>query len=245
LRIALASSPVRNGEISFNLASLIDAVKKCSGIADVIIFGETVLQGFDCLSWDFEIDKFNAVSLLDDVVLRLCDAAKVHHITISFGMIERDSDSLYSSQVFIDSDGKIIDVFRRVSIGWKDYTQTDWHYQEGTCFHSFSYGGKSFSVALCGDLWTDGKPEEISDLNSDIVFWPVWCDYDSLEWNERIKFEYAQQAALCGIHVLLVNPFCADLDSIGYAAGGAAHFCSGTILSEIPSGEPGILFVDI
>lgn len=179
------------------------------------------------------------------MIHKLCDAAKVHHIAISFGLIERERDSLYSGQVFIGSEGKILDVFRRVSIGWKDHVQTDCHYKEGTNFHSFSYAGKTFSVALCGDLWTDCKPEEISALHSDIVLWPVWCDYDTAEWNERIKFEYAQQAALCSAHVLLVNPFCADLDPIGYAAGGAAHFCAGNILSEFPAGEPGILFVDI
>lgn len=53
----MAFVPVRNGDISFNLSSMIDAVKKSSGIADLILFGEEYLQGFDCLTWDYEIDK--------------------------------------------------------------------------------------------------------------------------------------------------------------------------------------------
>lgn len=46
---------------------------------------------------------------------------------------------------------KFIDLFHRVSIGWKEYTQTDGHYCEGKHFNAFEYEGKRFAVALCGD----------------------------------------------------------------------------------------------
>ena len=245
MKIALASALVKNLDVEFNLNAIVDAMAACSGKADLILFGESVLQGFDCLCWEYEKDRHTALALTDDPIKRLCTAAKEHKIAVSFGFIERGDDVLYSSQIFIGADGQIVDVFHRVSIGWKEYTKTDDHYREGDFFRRFEYGGKTFTVGLCGDLWTDGRPEEMKSLNADIVLWPVWCDYSAEEWNTTTKNEYAEQAQLCGDHVLFVNPFCADDTEDDAAAGGAAYFHNGRIVDEAPSGESGILIVEL
>lgn len=245
MKIALASAPVKNRNIESNLQAMIDAMEDCSGNADLILFGESVLQGFDSLCWDYEIDRLMAVALTDAPIQRMCKAAREYNIVVSFGFIERGDDVLYSSQIFIGSDGEIVNVFRRVSVGWKYYWLTDDHYREGSCFEAFTYGGKRVAIGLCGDLWTDGRPEEMKALNADIVLWPVWCDYKADEWNSSVKHEYAEQAALCGDCVLFVNPFCADPDVTDAAAGGAAYFKNGSIVMEAPSGKSGILTVKI
>lgn len=245
MKIALASTPVKNRNIEFNIQVMVDAMNKASGQADVILFGESVLQGFDSLCWDYEEDKLMAVALTDTPIQRMCKAAKNNRLAVSFGFVERGEDVLYSSQIFISADGEIVNVFHRVSVGWKEFTKTDDHYCEGQCFEKFCYGGKSFAVGLCGDLWTDGRPEEMKALNADVVLWPVWCDYKADEWNASIKYEYAEQAALCGDHVLLVNPFCADPEVTDAAAGGAAYFKNGQIVVEMTSGNSGALIVEI
>ncbi len=243
--IALASAPVKNRNIAFNLQSMIDAVRSCGGKADLILFGESVLQGFDCLCWNYETDRRMAVALRDAPIRRMREAARENAIAVSFGFIERADDALYSSQIFIGADGEIVDVFHRVSAGWKEDWQTDGHYREGRHFKKFYYGGKSFALGLCGDLWADGRPEEMRSLNADMILWPVWCDYDPKEWNEKIKFEYAEQAALCGKNVFLVNPYCADPDADGCAAGAGVQFCDGKIIAERPAGAAGILAAEI
>ena len=172
-------------------------------------------------------------------------AARENGAAVSFGMIERAADGLYSSQVFLGADGRLIDVFRRVSVGWKDVRRTDGHYREGDGFHLFSYGGIRFATALCGDLWTPGRPEELAALGADAVLWPVWCDYPAAEWNEQVKLEYAAQASRCGCPVLYVNPFCVDPAAPDAATGGAACFSGGRIVCEAPAGESGILFVEL
>lgn len=245
MKIALASAPVMNRDIEFNLQAMTDAIEDCRGKADLILFGESVLQGFDSLCWDYETDRLMAVALTDIPIRRICDAARENQIAVSFGFIERGDDVLYSSQIFIGADCEIVNVFRRVSVGWKEFTKTDDHYCEGEHFEKFWYGGKTFSIGLCGDLWTDGRPEEMKALNADVVLWPVWCDYKADEWNTSIKYEYAKQAALCGDCVLFVNPFCADPGVTDAAAGGAACFENGSIVMEAPSGKSGILIVEI
>lgn len=186
-----------------------------------------------------------AVSLTDTPIQRMCEAAKQYCVAISFGFIERINDILYSSQIFIGSDGEIATVFHRVSIGWKEYDKTDDHYREGQHLEKFCYGGKSFAIGLCGDLWTDGRPEEMNALNADVVLWPVWCDYNADEWNSSIKHEYAEQAGLCGECVLLVNPYCADTAETDAAAGGVIYFKHGSVAADMPSGNRGAIIVEI
>ncbi len=245
MKIALASAPVKNRNIEFNMQAMMDAIKNAGGQAEVILFGESVLQGFDSLCWDFETDRNMAVALADPPIRRICEAAKRNKIAVSFGFVERVGDFLYSSQIFIGADGEIVNVFHRVSIGWKELGKTDNHYQEGKHFEKFCYGGKSFAIGLCGDLWTDGRPEEMKALNADVVLWPVWCDYNADEWNNSIKHEYAEQAALCGDCVHLVNPYCADAEGTDAAAGGSACFENGNIVADLPSGNSGMIIVEI
>ena len=241
MKILLASAPVISREQEFNLQTILEYMKTYRGRAELIVFGEAVLQGFDCLCWNYEEDQAVAAALTDAPIVKLRAAAKTYHMAVSFGMIERRDGSLYSAQLFIGADGEIVNVFRRVSPGWKAFSQTDEHYREGARFEKFSYHGKTFAVGLCGDLWTEGRPEEMKALNADVVLWPVWCDYTPAEWNGTVKQEYARQAARCGKNVLLVNPFCAGFQSPESAAGACVHFRDGVIVQEYPSGKPGVL----
>ena len=245
MKIALVCAPVRNRDIPFNIRSIIGSIARLSGKADVLLFGETSLQGFDCLRWDYEEDKHRAVALEDSPIDEIRDAARAFKIAVSFGFIERWKNALYSSQIFIGADGEIVTVFRRVSRGWKDYTQTGSLYCEGAHFEKFLYGGKTFAIGLCGDLWEDGRPEEMRALGASVVLWPIWCDYSAAAWNTDIIYEYAAQAALCGDCVLLVNPFCIDRAEDALAAGGAAWFAGGEIKKELPAGESGQLIVEV
>lgn len=245
MKIALASAPVKNRDVSFNLQAMEAVIDSCKGKAEAIVFGESVLQGFDCLCWEYEKDKAMAVQITDVSIARMRAAAKKAHMAVSFGFIEREGAHLFSSQIFIGSQGEIVNLFRRVSEGWKEFDRTDSHYKEGKGFARFAYGGKRFSVGLCGDLWTEGRPEEMKALQADIVLWPVWCDYNAKEWNTVIKHEYAQQAALCGENVLLINPFSIDKGEEECASGGAAWFQVGSIVQEMPAGCPGYMIAEV
>lgn len=245
MKIALACAAAADRDIQRNLSAMLEMIAEVSGQADMIVFGESALQGFDCLCWDYAVDREMAVSQDSATVYRLRSAAQEHRIAVSFGYIERAEDGLYSSQMVIDPSGAILHNFHRVSVGWKE-PQADEHYKEGERFECFSYRGRRFSIGLCGDLWTEGRPEEMKALDADIVLWPVYCDYDTDEWNISIKHEYAEQASLCGKNILFVNPFCVTR-SAGEprAAGGAAHFQNGRIISERSAGETGYLIVEL
>ena len=131
MRILLASAPVINREIKFNLQTLLEYMKDYRGKVELIVFGESILQGFECLCWDYEKDRSVGIALEDAPVRRIRAAAKEYRLAVSFGMIERRGDHLYSAQLTIGEDGELVNLFHRVSVGWKDISQTDEHYREG------------------------------------------------------------------------------------------------------------------
>lgn len=246
MRIALAAMPVIDREVQHNLQVILDTATALSGKADLILFGETALQGFEALTWDYDRDCRIAVAKEDPMIGRIRSAARELAIALSFGYLEKAGDRLYSSQLFIGADGEIVHNFRRVSPGWKEPI-ADHHYAEGEHFSPFTYREKTFAIGLCGDLWTPGRPEEMLALNTDIVLWPVYCDYPAEDWNNQIQQEYAAQAKLCGKNVLLVNPVCLSPNPTGAdrAAGGAVWFRDGEIVKALAAGGCGVLVVEV
>lgn len=244
MRCALASKGFVNENIQHNKNVIIDTMIKCSNAVDIVIFGEAFLQGFYGATFEIEHDEKLAISQNDFIIKEICSVAKEYKIAVSFGFIEKAKDCFYSSQITINSSGNIIDVYRRVSPGWKEEFANE-QYREGNGFHIFSYMDRKIAIGLCGDFWFDTNINEVKKLLPDVVFWPVYTDFNYNEWNTSIKYEYAEQAGKIGGNVLYVNSVCKDKEGDDIARGGSALFIDGKISKEIPSGKEDILFVEV
>lgn len=244
MRCALAAVGFRNEDLQHNKNVIVETMTACSAKADLVIFGEAFLQGFYGATFDVAHDTQIAISKDDPIVREICGAAKAYAVAVSFGFIEKEGNCFYSSQLTIDASGNVIDLYRRVSPGWKEVFANE-QYCEGKEFHAFSVLGKRVVIGLCGDLWYDENVDEIKKLKPDAVFWPVYTDYRSNAWNTSIKYEYASQAKEICETVLYVNSVCEDKEGDEIAKGGAALFCSGCIRAEVPSGRADILFVEV
>lgn len=244
MRCALASLGFINENISFNKKVIIDTMIKFSNDVDIVIFGEAFLQGFYGVTFDVEHDSKLAIRQDDLIIKEICSVANDYAVAVSFGFIEKSEDIFYSSQITIDSHGKVIDVYRRVSPGWKEEFANE-QYCEGTGFHAFSFMGHKIVIGLCGDLWFDENVNKVKSLCPDIVFWPVYTDFNYNRWNESIKYEYAGQAGKICDKVLYVNPYCMDKEDVEIAKGGSAYFRDGNIDKEIPAGKEDVLIVEV
>ncbi len=243
MKIALAGARVRNNDIAFNLAQMRAYMAKARDQgAELVCFGEAFLQGFDAFCWEYEKDCMVAVSVQDDVFLQLMADTKKLGIDLLFGFLERDGDKLYSSCALMGG-GKLIRLYRRVSLGWKEYTRTDGHYREGDSVALFEYRGRKCLIALCGDLWDVTSPR--FHQGQDITFWPLYIDFSREEWygEENERHQYAQKAAELGGDVLMINSVdAADQPS---ALGGCCWFSAGQIKAEHPLGGEGMLMVEL
>ena len=246
MKIALAALGFKNGNVEYNTDVILRTLEKLENQADFVIFGETFLQGFDGLTWRYEQDVERALSLDDPRIRAIQDKVKLMRVALSVGLFELYEGKLYDTQITIDRNGDIIHVYRRVSATWKETYVLDPRYAEGDRFSSFSLMGKTFMVILCGDLWFEEIREEAKKVKSDYLIWPVYLDYSSKRWNTEEKLAYCEQAASLSRPAFLVNCYCLDKEEISYySKGGACYFDRGKIIKEIPSGEEGILLLDL
>lgn len=245
MRIALASACVRNNDIAFNLAQMRTyMVNAKEQNADLVCFGEAYLQGFDAFSWAYEKDRAIALSVKDELFQQLILESAEREIDLLFGFLEREGAHLYSSCALIGG-GRIIHLYRRVSVGWKEYTCTDDHYCEGDTVEVFDYRGKKCLIALCGDLWDVTAPR--FQLGQELTFWPLYISYSCEEWygqgNERRQ--YAEKAAEFGGDVLMINSVDDPAPQESPALGGCCWFANGQVVEEHALGSEGMLVVDL
>lgn len=242
MKIGLAVKESINNDIIQNIKvikeTIADAYNKQ---LDLVCFGEAFLQGFDCLSWNYQIDKNIAISVDSTDINDLRNYAKEKSIALAFGYIEINYGAIFSSYIFIGRDGQIVDNYRRVSPGWKEPIADKNYYFEGERFQSFRYLGKTFTSALCGDLWNLENIEVIKEINSDIVLWPVYVNFSIDEWyNNQLK-DYVFQVSPFDGDVFYIN--CLSKNPNAY--GGAYHFRNNQVISCLPLGQDGILVVEI
>ncbi|MBE5782388.1 MAG: carbon-nitrogen hydrolase family protein [Clostridiales bacterium] len=237
MKIALASALIIDRDIPFNLSQMEKYMQeaKANG-ACLVCFGEAFLQGFNALSWQFEKDRKTALSTESEEFAKIKAWSTKIGIDVLFGYNELDGDRLYSSCALI-ANGELLRNYRRISKGWKEYSRTDLHYQEGEIVDIFDYHGKKCVIALCGDVWD--FPERFA-LGEDILFWPVYVSWTREEWENGGKKEYAEQAKRCCPYTLYVNSLCRE-----DAFGGAAMFANGSIPKELPLFQEGLLYADV
>lgn len=245
MKIALASARVRNNDVPFNLAQMRKYMLQAKAQnADLICFGESFLQGFDAFSWEYEKDRAIALSVEDDLFRQLIHESAELGIDLLFGFLERDDQTLYSSCALLGN-GRIIRLYRRVSVGWKESTRTDDHYREGDTVEAFDYRGKKCLIALCGDLWDVTAPR--FRQNQELTFWPLYISFSEDEWYgaENERQQYADKAEELGGNVLMINSMDDPATSESPALGGCYWFVSGTVKAELPLGSEGMLVVEV
>ncbi len=233
--IGLAAYRFINQDVSFNLSQMARAMEAAQGKADLLCFGETFLQGFDALNWDYRRDRQVGIAQDSAVIGTLCALTGQYGVDLLFGYVEKAADKIYSSCMVI-ADGGVRFNYRRMSKGWKMYSVTDAHYCEGTDSPDFLYKGKVFRIALCGDLWE--FPERF--WTDGVLLWPVYTNFSRPEWEAR-EGGYARQASLAARKTLLVNSLSQEPEAIGGA------FCleDGRITTRLPYQSEGILYVPV
>ncbi len=100
------------------------------GKAELLCFGETFLQGFDALNWDYPHDREIGVSQDSRTIRTLCSLTVQYGIDPLLGYVEKEAEKFYSSCMMIE-EGKVLFNYRRISKGWKEFSRTDRHYCEG------------------------------------------------------------------------------------------------------------------
>ena len=237
MKIGLVSYEFKNGKIEYNIKKIEKAIISANGKADLLCFGETFLQGFDSLSWNYETDKDVAIAKDSLIMEKLKKLSEKYKIDLCIGYIEREKEKIYSSFIVIEK-GKTIHNYRRITKNWKEYSITDEHYCEGEISDTFIYKNREFKIALCGDMWICPKKFKTSG----ILLWPVYCNFTKDEWENTEQYDYAKQSKLASNNVLLVNSITKEEP---ISVGGAYYFKNGKIEKSLELDKEDVLIVEI
>lgn len=146
--------------------------------AELICFGETFLQGFNCFTWNFAEASRIACSVRSAPFVRIDRMSREKGIDVLFRFAERDGERLFSSCALVEK-GALTQTYRRISRGWKEYRRTDVHYCEGGAPSIFAYSGKALHHDAGGELWD--FPERFA-FGPELLFRPVYISYPPQQW---------------------------------------------------------------
>lgn len=239
MKIGLVAALIKNNDIESQI-KIIEKYLKQNKTCQMLCFGESFLNGFEGLTWNYEIDKDRALALKSPLIERIKVLAKEYICALSFGFVESYEDELYCSNIVIDKRGNIVDIFRRVSEGWK-IPNTTCEYKEGEGFHSFELEGISFSTAICGDLWYDENVEAMNKVTKDLILWPMYIDFSKKRWETSEEEQYIEKSSSFGVPALMYNSYKEDPKG---AQGGCYVFKDGKLVDSLEMGSQGILEVD-
>ena len=239
MKIGLVSALMKDNDIDHQI-SVIEGYLKENKTCHMLCFGECFLQGFDALTWDYSIDKGIARTLESKDIKRVKDLARKYKCAISLGFIEDYKEGIYCTNLVIDRDGEVADVFRRISEGWK-IEGTSREYRESEGFHSFTLEGIKFATAICGDLWYDKNVDMMNTIEKDIILWPMYIDFSKTRWDISEEEQYIAKAAKFGVPALMYNSLKQEPKG---ANGGCNVFAGGKLIAKLPMGEQGVLEVD-
>lgn len=189
MKIILEACESVRYDMGKNICVMIDKIKEAAqNQADLICFGESFLQGKDALTFNVAQDVHLAIKIYSVEMKILMEAAKYYNIAIAFGFIEECYRSFYSSYVFIDNNGVIVNMYRSCCQAWRHPQADANRYKGGTGFHAFTYKGIRFLSTLGNDLGDGNQLEKIAEQNFDIILCPSLGCIDEETWiNKQVQ----------------------------------------------------------
>jgi nitrilase len=191
LKLALAQiSPVWLDQKG-TIAKIKDTIQSAAeNNAELLIFGEGFLPGYpfwlaytDGASWDLKINKeihahymHNAIQVENGDLDEICDLVREHKLAVYLGIIERAPDrgghSLYCSLVFINNNGQIKSVHRKLQPTYDErltWAQGDGHGLKTHKLKQFTVGGLN-----CWENWMPLVRAAMYGLgeNLHVAVWP-------------------------------------------------------------------------
>jgi omega-amidase len=148
MKIAAAQISCALGDVEENLRKIRDfSARAKEGGAELVVFPEVADTGYS-----MPIIAASATPWTAGAVPELQKIAKDLSIAIICGVSEREGDSIYNSQVFIDANGDIVGSYRKTHLFTGTPMGEDECFLPGNELKSFPFGGLRLGLSVCYDL---------------------------------------------------------------------------------------------
>src|SRR6266446_6589632 len=149
MKVAVAQISCSLGDADANLLKVRDFTRRAKDEADaeLIVFPEMTDTGYS-----MPVVRANANHWKSGFVPGLQQIARKLSIAIVAGVSQRDSSSIYNSQVLIDEEGNIAGKYRKTHLYGVAPVEEQTCFAPGNSFASFELGGLHFGFSICYDL---------------------------------------------------------------------------------------------
>ena len=148
MKIAAAQIACALGEVDANLRKIRDfSARAKEGGAELIVFPEMADTGYS-----MPVIQAHATPWTEGAVPELRKTAKALTIAIICGVSEREGNSIYNAQVFIDANGEIVGSYRKTHLFTGTPIGEDKCFSPGHELRSFPIGGLRLGLSICYDL---------------------------------------------------------------------------------------------
>ena len=148
MKVAAAQIACALGDVDANLRKMreFSARAKNEGV-ELIVFPEASDTGYS-----MPVIRQLAKPWTEGAVPALQEMAKEFSLTIVSGVSERDGDTIYNSQIFVDPSGKIVASYRKTHLFVLAPNDESTCYTPGDKFVSVKANGFNFGLSICYDL---------------------------------------------------------------------------------------------
>lgn len=161
--------------------------------AALVVFPEAFISGYPDWVWVIpnsrgaELNELytelvnNSVSVPDETTKALCDAAKKANVYAAIGINERNTDasggSLFNSLLFIDNEGNIAGVHRKlIPTGGE---RTVWAQGDGSTLHVFDTSIGKIGGLICWENYMPLARQAMYELGTQILISLTWDKSDN------------------------------------------------------------------
>ena len=148
MKVAAAQIACALGDVDANLRKMRDfsSRSKAEGV-ELIVFPEASDTGYS-----MPVIRDHAKPWTEGAVPALQEMAKEFGLTIVSGVSEREGDTIYNSQIFVDPSGKIVASYRKTHLFVLAPNDESTCYTPGDKFVSVTADGFNFGLSICYDL---------------------------------------------------------------------------------------------
>lgn len=232
------------GDVQKNLSEMLHIMREFKGKADLLIFPELSLTGYDLK------EQLYHVGLTPDSkeIKQVCEVSKETGVNVVFGFVEQGKgEQIYNSAMMI-RDGKVYSVQRKLYPTTYGIFEEGKYFSKGKRVHVAEIDSFTSSMLICNDMWHPSLMHIAAHFNTSLLIGLINSPEggigpdvsNSIGW-ERVGQFYA---TVYGCYVALVNRVGTEND-LNFYGNSKVIDPYGKIIAECPFGEPSVQICEI
>lgn len=142
--------------------------------AKIILLPELFERQYFCQERRYEYYDFAKNIEENDAIKHFSKLAKDLDVVLPISFYEKDINNLYNSIAIIDTDGKIMGVYRKTHIPDDHYYQEKFYFTPGNSgFKVWDTKYAKIGVGICWDQWFPETARSMALMGAEILFYPT------------------------------------------------------------------------